>query len=75
MSGPFSGICAGGPYDGKTMAAERPSFRVAVMAPISWRAVKPADRALDVLTGEYVFKPKIGMWVWKDPWPLNKGKR
>ena len=68
----FEGLCAGGPHDGKMLAGDRPTIMVPIMPPMRFRKPdEPPEAPVKFSSGEYNFKPSIGMWIWRGKWPLK----
>ena len=67
----FEGLCAGGPLDGKRLAGETPTIRVPIMPRAILLTKPPTGPIPPAVSGEYNFKPSIGMWIWRGKWPLK----
>jgi hypothetical protein len=68
----FSGLCAGGPLDGKKLAGDMKIIIVPIVPPSSWLITNFAKaKQSPVSYGEYVFNSDVEMWIWKGKWPVE----
>lgn len=63
----YSGVCRGGPWDGKEMVQDRPVWVVAMLGPLGFPVETDDMRRwpLPVRHGEYHYV--AGQWVWRSP--------
>lgn len=61
MSERYSGLCAGGPHNGKLIASEAPVVNIPIQFP----------ETNGIGQGSYKFNSDVKMWIWQGEWPLK----
>jgi hypothetical protein len=58
----YSGRCRGGPWDGKDLEAERRTYKVAIIPPLTFDFRNTVKDQVELKYGHY--EHVLGQWVW-----------